>query len=47
MEAHRKAMPGDSSSGAESLEKITYKVGNKVVLSLFLTSSLCCCMQMS
>ncbi|KAK4782948.1 hypothetical protein SAY86_007322 [Trapa natans] len=34
MEAHRKTMSGDFSSGTDSLEKITYKVGNKVICCL-------------
>ncbi|KAK4755966.1 hypothetical protein SAY87_009723 [Trapa incisa] len=34
MEAHRKTMPGDLSSGADILEKVTYKVGNKVICGL-------------
>ncbi|PKI51855.1 hypothetical protein CRG98_027773 [Punica granatum] len=34
MEADRKVMPGDFSSGADFLEKITYKAGNKVICGL-------------
>lgn len=45
MEADKKAMPGDFPSSVDSLEKITYRVGNKVFFDKY--SMLLYCMQMS